>query len=150
MAAVKISSVRRKAARKFWAPQQDQPALRMTRKNVQARFGASRTPPPTDAFLDGYCNRADVGIGPYEIAFIGRTPLSARGDLPCHIYYNVLLFRKFQAKHPAVLSQQHHISGHHRAVALQQVHLGISALAGVVGHPVGVAAHHLAPAVRKG
>ena len=29
VAAVKISSVRRKAARKFWAPQQDHAALRM-------------------------------------------------------------------------------------------------------------------------
>ena len=45
VAAVKILSVRRKAAQKFWAPQQDHPALQ---RGCMSCGG-----------------RADVGIGPY-------------------------------------------------------------------------------------
>ena len=39
VAAVKISSVRRKAARKFWAPQQDHRPLRRCGREVPARRG---------------------------------------------------------------------------------------------------------------
>ena len=47
VAAVKILSDSRKAAQKFWAPQQDHRPLRMLARSA--------------------CVRADVGIGPYEI-----------------------------------------------------------------------------------
>ena len=46
VAAVKILSVRRKAAQKFWAPQQDHRPLRMRYKECGARpSGRGRTPP---------------------------------------------------------------------------------------------------------
>ena len=50
VAAVKILSGRRKAAPKFWAPQQDPPALRVRDTGCGAS-GTSRTPSPTGALL---------------------------------------------------------------------------------------------------
>ena len=64
MAAVKILSGRRKAAPKFWAPQQDHPALRIIWKFMQAgRRG--RRPLRVRNRMCGSDRRDDVGIVPY-------------------------------------------------------------------------------------
>ena len=46
MAAVKIYSVRRKAAQKFWAPQQDHPTLRKRDKKCSGKRRAVREAGP--------------------------------------------------------------------------------------------------------
>ena len=109
VAAVKISSVRRKAAQKFWAPQQDHRPLRMRCRKcgeVGDRKGRpygkrlplsgeplgvriATTSLQTGLAMTGLCKRcgvrADVGIGPYGEVIDGagcgrgRTPPLRRG-----------------------------------------------------------------------
>ena len=69
VAAVKILSVRRKAAQKFWAPQQDHRPLRRGLQGVQQN-GPSGTPAPTDA-LQGAQRAGRSGDRPYEILHFG-------------------------------------------------------------------------------
>ena len=61
VAAVKISSVRRKAAQKFWAPQQDHRPLRRGCKIERRGEGT----PPYGGVTRSACMRADRGVRPY-------------------------------------------------------------------------------------
>ena len=61
VAAVKILSVRRKAAQKFWAPQQDHRPLRRGCKIERRGEGT----PPYGGVTRSACMRADRGVRPY-------------------------------------------------------------------------------------
>ena len=94
VAAVKILSVRRKAAQKFWAPQQDHRPLRKRNKRCNGRATARVAPTeelqgvqwagdrkgrPYERVTRGAVRRADVGIGPYG----GLRGMCGLGIGPC-------------------------------------------------------------------
>ena len=80
VAAVKISSVRRKAAQKFWAPQQGHRPLRKrimgcVGEGLCPSHGRGRTPPLRKRYKK--CGwRADRGVRSYDIIPVFSPPLS--------------------------------------------------------------------------
>ena len=91
VAAVKILSGRRKAAPKFWAPQQDHPALRVHNKGRRTN-GASGTPPPTGALIDG---AEDAILGDYlqpVYRINAAVPCKKRGNAVRYMYWKIPYF----------------------------------------------------------
>ena len=82
VAAVKISSVRRKAAQKFWAPQQDHRPLR---KRILRCVGAGLSCPPLCRPTDGHCRARqsghflETGLLHPPLAALRRFPLPRAG-----------------------------------------------------------------------
>ena len=79
VAAVKISSVRRKAARKFWAPQQDHRPLRMRCKRCGSRPFRRFAPPcpPSCQPIPGHCRGRQSGHF-LKIALLHPPPTALR------------------------------------------------------------------------
>ena len=138
VAAVKISSVRRKAARKFWAPQQDHRPLRnITRVAIVIGRRGEGTPPteynkrcggtgrrgrrPLRKECKGFCGYRQGGIYPYAAAAAlcgGQPPTGGRPQ-------------SFLGKIPQVFSPAYFTSSKLSAVTMDWtlVHRGAKVLA---------------------